>query len=87
MKIKTTLTALSLLSVVAFGASAAESVDAAQASKMTDLGTVSVSRITGSPSDIEQAIANKAESKGATAYKIIGINDNNGWYATAQIYK
>ncbi|CFR01337.1 MULTISPECIES: YdgH/BhsA/McbA-like domain containing protein [Yersinia] len=87
MKIKTTLTALSLLSVVAFGAQAAESINAAQASKMTDLGAISVSGITGAPSDIEQAIADKADSKGATAYKIIGINDDNGWHATAKIYK
>ena len=87
MKIKTTLTALSLLSVVAFGASAAESINAAQASKMTDLGAISVSCITGAPSDIEQAIANKADSEGATAYKIIGVREDNGWHATAKIYK
>ncbi|CNH89588.1 peroxide/acid stress response protein YhcN [Yersinia pekkanenii] len=87
MKIKTTIAALSLLSVIAFGASAAESINTAQASKMTDLGSISVSGVTGAPSDIEQAVANKAESEGATAYKIIGMRADNNWHATAKIYK
>lgn len=87
MKIKNTIAALGLFSVIAFGASAAESVNNAQTNSLTDMGTISVSGITGAPSEITQALADKADSKGATAYKIIEMRQENGWHATAKIYK
>ncbi|MEZ2697454.1 hypothetical protein ACBQ19_21610, partial [Hafnia alvei] len=45
MKIKTTVAALSLLSMVSFGAFAAQSISAQQASSMQSIGTITISGI------------------------------------------
>lgn len=47
MKIKTTVAALGLLSMVSFGAFAAQSISAEQASSMQSLGTITTSGIDG----------------------------------------
>ncbi|CAI0991309.1 peroxide/acid stress response protein YhcN [Serratia quinivorans] len=87
MSMKTTLAALSLLSVVSFGASAAALITNDQASNLQSVGTITASGITGAPSDIRQALSDKADKQGAKAYRVIEAYENGNWHATAEIYK
>jgi hypothetical protein len=87
MSMKTTLVALSLLSVVPFGASAAALITNDQANNLQSAGTITVSGITGAPSDIRQALSDKADKQGAKAYRVIEAYENGNWHATAEIYK
>ena len=87
MNMKTTLAALSLLSVVSFGASAATLITNDQANTLQSAGTITVSGVTGAPSDIRQALSGKADKQGAKAYRVIEAYENGNWHATAEIYK
>ena len=87
MKIKTTVAALGLLSMVSFGAFAAQSISAEQASSMQSLGTITTSGIDGSPSDIKAQLSDKADAKGATAYHIIEARIDGNYHATAENYR
>ena len=87
MSMKTTLAALSLLSVVSFGASAATLITNDQANNLQSVGTITASGITGAPSDIRQALSDKADKQGAKAYRVIEAYENGNWHATAEIYK
>ena len=87
MKIKTTVAALGLLSMVSFGAFAAQSISAEQASSMQSLGTITTSGIDGSPSDIKAQLSDNADAKGATAYHIIEARIDGNYHATAEIYR
>ncbi|WP_034917354.1 peroxide/acid stress response protein YhcN [Erwinia sp. 9145] len=87
MNIKTTVASLSLLSVLSFGASAANYVDAGQTQNLQSLGTVSVSGNAAAPMDIRQALSQKADAQGATAYRIIEAKLDDNYHATAEIYK
>lgn len=87
MNMKTTLVALSLLSAVSFGASAANLVTDAQTSNLQSVGTITASGVGGAPSDIRQALSDKADQQGAKAYRVIEAYENGNWHATAEIYK
>ena len=87
MNMKTTLAALSLLSVVSFGASAATLITNDQANTLQSAGTITVSGVTGAPSDIRHALSDKADKQGAKAYRVIEAYENGNWHATAEIYK
>ncbi|WP_147200034.1 peroxide/acid stress response protein YhcN [Pantoea sp. MBD-2R] len=87
MKIKTTVAALSLLSVIAFGASAAKLVDAQQSENLQSVGTVSLSGVTGAPMDIRQQLSQKADEQGASAYRVVEARRDNNWHVTAELYK
>ena len=87
MNMKTPLAALSLLSVVSFGASAATLITNDQANTLQSAGTITVSGVTGAPSDIRQALSDKADKQGAKAYRVIEAYENGNWHATAEIYK
>lgn len=87
MNMKTTLAALGLLSVVSFGASAATLITNDQANNLQSVGTITASGITGAPSDIRQALSDKADKQGAKAYRVIEAYENGNWHATAEIYK
>ncbi|CAI1707471.1 peroxide/acid stress response protein YhcN [Serratia proteamaculans] len=87
MKIKATIATMSVLSMLSFGAFAAQSVDANQAAKMQAAGTITVSGVAGAPSDIRQALSEKADAKGATAYRVIEARNEGNFHATAEIYK
>ncbi|TFZ53133.1 peroxide/acid stress response protein YhcN [Serratia proteamaculans] len=87
MSMKTTLAALGLLSVVSFGASAAALITNDQATNLQSVGTITASGITGAPSDIRQALSDKADKQGAKAYRVIEAYENGNWHATAEIYK
>jgi len=87
MKIKATIATMSVLSMLSFGAFAAQSVDASQAEKMQAAGIITVSGVAGAPSDIRQALSEKADAKGATAYRVIEARNEGNFHATAEIYK
>jgi hypothetical protein len=87
MKIKATIATMSVLSMLSFGAFAAQSVDASQAANMQSAGTITVSGVAGAPSDIRQALSEKADAKGATAYRVIEARNEGNFHATAEIYK
>jgi len=87
MNIKTTIAAAGLLSALSFGAFAAESVNAEQAKNLQPVGTVSLSGVAGAPMDIHQALQEKADRQGASAYRIIEARNNDNWHVTAELYK
>ncbi|AIX75143.1 peroxide/acid stress response protein YhcN [Mixta calida] len=87
MKMKTAITALGLLSLATFGASAAELVNQQQAQHLQSAGTITVSGIGGSPMDYRAQLAEKADAQGARAYRIIEARTGDNWHATAEIYK
>ncbi len=87
MKIKTTVAALSVLSVLSFGAFAADSIVAAQAQNREAIGTVSVCGVASQPMDMREMLKKKAEEKGATAYQITEARSGDTWHATAELYK
>ncbi|MCU5773459.1 peroxide/acid stress response protein YhcN [Erwiniaceae bacterium BAC15a-03b] len=87
MNIKTTIATFSILSALSFGAFAAESINAEQAQNLQPAGVISVSGIAGSPMDMKQALVEKADQKGAKAYRVIEAYENGNWHATAEVYK
>ncbi|QCR34936.1 peroxide/acid stress response protein YhcN [Nissabacter sp. SGAir0207] len=87
MNIKTSIATLSILSALSFGAFAAQSVDANQAAGLQSMGTITVSGVTAAPSDIRQQLSEKADSKGAKAYRVVEAYTNGNYHATAEIYQ
>ncbi|HDR2861428.1 TPA: peroxide/acid stress response protein YhcN [Enterobacter asburiae] len=87
MKIKTTVAALSVLSVLSFGAFAADSINADQAQSRQVIGTVSVGAISTPPMDMNAMLNKKAEEQGASSYRIIEARTGDHWHATAELYK
>lgn len=87
MKFKTTIAVLGILSSLSFGAFAADSVSTEQAQNMQSIGTVSVSGVSASPMDIREQLSQKAESQGASAYRVIEAYNNGNYHATAELYK
>ena len=85
MKIKTTLSVLGILSVISFGAVAADSINLDQAANRQPLGTVSVGAIGSSPMDMRAMLAQKAQDQGATSYRIIEAHTGSSWHATAEL--
>ncbi|MBV4413015.1 peroxide/acid stress response protein YhcN [Enterobacteriaceae bacterium YMB-R22] len=87
MNVKTTVTALSLLSMLSFGAFAAPPISAGQAQGRQPIGSISVSKVGGAPMDMRQALSKKAEQKGASAWRITEARTGDTWHATAELYK
>jgi len=89
MKTTFTIAALSLASVLSFGASAANLVTNEQVASqnLQSVGTVSVSGINGTPMDIRHALSAKAEQQGATSYRVIEARNDDSYHATAELYK
>lgn len=89
MKTTFTIAALSLASVLSFGASAANLVtsDQVASQNLQSIGTVSVSGIDGTPTDIRQALSVKADQQGATSYRIVEAHNDGNYHATAELYK
>ncbi len=54
---------------------------------MQAVGTITVSGLNGAPSDIRQALSDKADAMGAKAFKVIEVREENNWHATAKAYK
>ncbi|ELY4024557.1 peroxide/acid stress response protein YhcN [Cronobacter malonaticus] len=88
MKTTFTIAALGLASVLSFGASAAvQQVNAQQAQNLQPMCSVSVTQLTGSPMDVRQQLAAKAEKEGASSYRITELTQGDHWHATAELYK
>jgi len=89
MKTTFTIAALSLASVLSFGASAANLVTNEQVASqnLQSAGTVSVSGINGTPMDIRHALSEKADQQGATSYRVIEARNDGNYHATAELYK
>ncbi|WP_075182953.1 YdgH/BhsA/McbA-like domain containing protein [Pantoea sp. 1.19] len=89
MKTTFTVTALTFAALFSVGASAASLVTSqeAQAQNLQSVGTISVAGIDGSPMTIRDALSQKAESQGASKYRIIEAMDSGRYHATAEIYK
>lgn len=64
MKMKTTVAALSVLSVLSFGAFAADSINANQAQNREAIGTVSVSGVASSPMDMREMLNKSRRERG-----------------------
>ena len=87
MKIKATITTVSLLSVIAFGASAAQLVTEQQAQNMQPAGTITISGTAGAPMDYRAQLSQKADEQGASAYKVIEARTGDNYHLTAELYK
>lgn len=88
MNTKLIIATLSLASVLSFGASAAvHQVSTEQAQNLQSMGSISVTEVDGSPMDVRQALAAKAEKAGASSYRVTELNTNDHWHATAELYK
>ena len=73
---------------MAFGANAAvQQVNAQDAQNLQSMGTVSVAQHGSSPMDMREALAKKADEKGASAYRVIEARTGDTWHATAELYK
>ena len=59
MKIKTTVAAISILSVVSFGAFAADIINSEQAQGREAIGTVSVGAVASSPMDMHEMLKDR----------------------------
>ena len=86
MNMKTTVAALGLLSVISFGASAAQLVTNDQTANLQSIGTITVSGIDGAPTDIRRRYL-RSRREGATAYRVIEARNEGNYHATAEIYK
>ncbi|MCT4714692.1 peroxide/acid stress response protein YhcN [Enterobacteriaceae bacterium H18W14] len=88
MKTKLTIAALSLLSVLSFGANAAaHQISSEQAQGMQPMGSISVSQVGSAPMDMRHELSQKAAEKGASAYRITEARTGDQWHATAELYK
>lgn len=87
MKTTTTLATLSLLSILSFGAVAADSISSDQAMNRESIGTVSVSAVGTAPMDMRAMLDQKAAEQGASAYRVIEARTGDHWHATAELYK
>lgn len=82
--------AAAFIATTSFATIAAQEVSAEQANKLQSIGIISLSNISGSPSDTEFALGTKATAEGANHYRIIGISnpgDSSNYIASAEIYR
>lgn len=90
MKRSLSLTSLMLsLGLITTSARSAEAVNADLTTGLNEMGTLSVSDITGSMQDVERLIAWQADQHGAAWYRIINMQQNqraNSWQAQAILY-
>lgn len=87
MRIKTAIKALGLLSLVTFGATAAEQITRQEAQNLQPAEIITVSGTGGSPMDYRAQLSEKADAQGARAYRVIEARSGDSWHATAELYK
>ncbi|MBS1205793.1 MAG: hypothetical protein H6R25_2692 [Proteobacteria bacterium] len=87
MKRNLIIAALSLASLISFGASAATLVNSEQASNLQPMGNISVSQVAGVPMDIRQELSAKADQAGASSYRIVEARTGDHTHVTAELYK
>ncbi|MGM7757805.1 DUF1471 domain-containing protein [Yersinia enterocolitica] len=82
--------ASALIATASFATMAAQEVSSEQATKLQSIGVISLSNVSGSPTDVESALKAKADADGASHYRIIGISnpgDSSNYSASAEIYR
>ncbi|EPN4496243.1 DUF1471 domain-containing protein [Yersinia enterocolitica] len=82
--------AAALIATASFATMAAQEVGSEQATKLQSIGVISLSNVSGSPTDVESALKAKADADGASHYRIIGISnpgDSSNYSASAEIYR
>ncbi|CNG05050.1 putative biofilm stress and motility protein A [Yersinia enterocolitica] len=82
--------AAALIVTASFATMAAQEVSSEQATKLQSIGVISLSNVSGSPTDVESALKAKADADGASHYRIIGISnpgDSSNYSASAEIYR
>ncbi|EKN6361681.1 TPA: DUF1471 domain-containing protein [Yersinia enterocolitica] len=82
--------AVALIATASFATMAAQEVSSEQATKLQSIGVISLSNVSGSPTDVESALKAKADADGASHYRIIGISnpgDSSNYSASAEIYR
>ncbi|AJI83170.1 putative biofilm stress and motility protein A [Yersinia enterocolitica] len=82
--------AAALIATASFATMAAQEVSSEQAIKLQSIGVISLSNVSGSPTDVESALKAKADADGASHYRIIGISnpgDSSNYSASAEIYR
>lgn len=67
--------AAALIATASFATMAAQEVSSEQAIKLQSIGVISLSNVSGSPTDVESALKAKADADGASHYRIIGISN------------
>ncbi|PIJ51070.1 hypothetical protein BL250_11250 [Erwinia sp. OLTSP20] len=89
MKTKLTMTLAGLACALTFGVSAAQLVtsDVARQQNLQPVGVISVSGLDSSPMTIRQNLSRKADTQGASKYRVIEAYTNGNYHATAEIYK
>ncbi|CNH34462.1 putative biofilm stress and motility protein A [Yersinia thracica] len=82
--------AAALIATASFATMAAQEVSPEQATKLQSMGVISLSNVSGSPTDVESALNAKADADGASHYRVIGISnpgDSSHYSASAEIYR
>ncbi|HGP0856278.1 TPA: DUF1471 domain-containing protein [Yersinia enterocolitica] len=82
--------AAALIATASFATMAEQEVSSEQATKLQSIGVISLSNVSGSPTDVESALKAKADADGASHYRIIGISnpgDSSNYSASAEIYR
>lgn len=82
--------AAALIATASFATQAAQEVSSDQAAKLQSMGVISLSNVSGSPTDVESALNAKASADGASHYRIIGMStpgDSSNYSASAEIYR
>jgi hypothetical protein len=91
MKLKNTILATTLLSLLAANAYAAQELTPEKAAALKPFERINITGRFNAIGDAADAVSKRADEMGATAYYIQGINDSNGnsgnWRVTADLYK
>ncbi len=91
MKLKNTILASTLLSLLAANAFAAQELTPEKAAELKPFERINVTGRFNAINDAADAVSKRADELGAASYYIQGINDSNGnsgnWRVTADLYK
>lgn len=91
MKLKNTILASTLLSLLAANAFAAKELTPEQAAALKPFERINISGRFNAIGDATHAVSKAADAKGADSFYVQGINDSNGnggnWRVTADLYK
>lgn len=91
MKLKNTILASTLLSLLAGNAFAAQELTPEKAAELKPFERINITGRFNAINDAAEAVSKRADELGAASYYIQGINDSNGnsgnWRVTADLYK
>ncbi|HAB24722.1 MAG: DUF1471 family protein YdgH [Pantoea sp.] len=91
MKLKNTILASTLLSLLAGNAFAAQELTPEKAAELKPFERINITGRFNAINDAADAVSKRADELGAASYYIQGINDSNGnsgnWRVTADLYK